>query len=220
VATLEAHMTELKAVNQMLRSISEQPVSQLGSGQIDSDNAEEVLEEVSRRIQSQGWHANARRGVVLPVNASFQFAVGTNVLKVDTVNPTSPRRTASPKPSAYYDVALRRSIDDTKWILYDVDNDTETWASGPATLTVDIIEFLPFQHLPVYLQAYIYKAAAHEFQKSTVASQILFQFTQEEVEYTMVYAVQCDSEMEDRNMIRNHAGVQEVAYRYNPLYGT
>ena len=45
MATLEAHMTELKAVNQMLRSISEQPVSQLGSGQIDSDNAEEVLEE-------------------------------------------------------------------------------------------------------------------------------------------------------------------------------
>ena len=73
MATLEAHMTELKAVNQMLRSISEQPVSQLGSGQIDSDNAEEVLEEVSRRIQSQGWHANARRGVVLPVNASFQL---------------------------------------------------------------------------------------------------------------------------------------------------
>ena len=49
-----AHMTKLQAVNQMLRSINEQAVSSLSSGQIDAERAEEVLNETSRRVQSEG----------------------------------------------------------------------------------------------------------------------------------------------------------------------
>ena len=220
MATLEAHMTKLQAVNQMLRSINEQPVSQLASGQVDAENAEDVLDEVSRRIQAQGWHANTRRGVTLSKNASNEFAVGTNVMRVDTVNPDSPRRAASPSPSAFYNVALRRDQADTKWLLYDVDNDSETWATGPSELTVDIVEYLAFSGLPVYLQTYIYKAAAHEFQKTAVSSQVLWQFTQEDVRDEMVNAVQADSEAEDRNVFRNHRPAWEVVYRFNPLYNT
>lgn len=214
-----AHMTELEAVNQMLRSINEQPVQSLASGQIDAEQAEAILTETSRTIQAEGWHANTRRSVSVTKNSDNQFAVGVNVLKVDTVNPDSPRRTGSPNPSSFYNAGLRRSQDDTKWLLYDVDNDSETWAD-PDTLTVDIVEFLPFEHLPVALQAYIYRSAGHAFQKSAVGSQVLFEFTREDVERAEARAVQTDMENEDRNMLRDSRASREIVYRYNPYYNT
>jgi len=57
MALLLAHMSKLDAVNQMLRSINEQAVSSLNSGQIDAERAAAVLDETSRRIQAQGWHS-------------------------------------------------------------------------------------------------------------------------------------------------------------------
>jgi hypothetical protein len=217
---LTAHMTTLEAVNQMLRSIGEQPVSSLSSGQIDAELAQDILDETSRRIQGQGWHANTRRGVEYTLNASNQFAVGVNVLSIDTVNSDSPRRSASPTPSAFYNVMMKRAADDSKFLLYDVDNDTETWASGPSTLVCDVVEFLVFDTLPPLLQVYIYKAAAHEFQKSAVSSEVLRGFSLEDVQEAQLNAIQEDAANEDRNMIRNHRPAWEVAYRYNPLYNT
>jgi hypothetical protein len=213
-------MTETEAVNQMLRSINEQPVQGLDSGQIDAEQAQAMLNEASRLIQAEGWHANTRRGVVLTLNASNEFALGVNVLSIDSVNPTSPRRAASPNPSAFYDVGMRRSTDDTQFLLYDVDNDTETWANGPTTMTVDIIEFLDFKDLPTALQGYIYKQAAHDFQKAAVASQVLFAFTQEDVDVANMRAVQEDMQNDDRNMLRDSRASREIVQRNNPLYGT
>lgn len=220
MAVLVGHMTELDAVNQMLRSIGETAVSQINSGQIDAAQAEGVLNEVSRRIQASGWHANTRRSVALSRNSDNQFVVGVNVLSIDSVNPDSPRRTGSPNPSSFYNVMLKRSSDDTKYLLYDVDNDTETWASGPTTMVVDIVEFLEFEHLPPLLQVYIYKEAAHEFQKSAVSSAVLWQFTQEDVDIAMAEAIQEDTKNEDRNIFRHSRAAREVVYRYNPIYNT
>jgi len=219
MAVLSAHMTTLQAVNQMLRSIGETPVSSLATGQPDSAQAEQVLEEVSRRIQAQGWHCNTRRSVSLGKNSSNQFAVGINVLSIDSVNPDSPRRTSTPNPSSYFNVGLRRAADDSKYLLYDVDNDTEVW-TDPETMTVDMIEYLPFETLTPMLQIYIYKSAAHEYQKSAVSSQTLYQFTLEDVQEAQINAIQEDTANEDRNIFRNSRAAREVTYRYNPIYNT
>lgn len=219
MAVKTAHMTELEAVNEMLRSINEQPVQSLSSGQLDAEQAQAKLNEVSRQIQSEGWHANTRRSVSLSKNASNQFVVGVNVLKIDTVNPDSPRRTGSPNPSSFYNVGLRRNAGDTTYLLYDIDNDSETW-STPDTLTVDIVEFLPFEDLPPSLQGYIHKMAAHEYQKSAVGSSVLFEFTKEDVEIAMIRAIQNDMENDDRNMLRDSRHSREIVYRYNPYYNT
>lgn len=218
-ASLIAHMTKLQAVNQMLRSINEQPVSQLSSGQIDAEQAESVLDEVSRRIQAEGWHANTRRNVELSKNADNHFAVGVNALSVDAVNPRGRRMTTTPAHTGFVNVMMKRSSDDTKWILYDVDNDSETW-TDLSTITVDIIEYLRFENLPPLLQSYVYKAAAHEFQKSQVASQVLWEFTSEDVEKAQIEAIQDDARNADENMLKDNRHAWEVVYRYNPTYGT
>lgn len=216
-ASNAAHMSKLKAVNQMLRSINEQAVSSLSSGQLDAERAQDVLDETSRRIQVEGWHANTRQNVTLTTNASNQFAVGVNALSVDSVNPRGVRPSAGNiANSRFYNVMLKRAADDSKFLLYDVDRDSETW-TDITTITVSIIEFLNFEHLPPALQVYIYKAAAHEFQKDSVASQVLYEFTLEDVQTAMATAIQDDAKNEDSNVLENRAA-WSVVQRYNPLY--
>ncbi len=217
---LQAHMTELEAVNQMLRSIGELPVQQLDGNQIDSSQAQQILLEESRRIQAIGWHCNTRRSATLTADANNYFIVAANVLSIDAVNPDSPRRIASPNYSSYYNVMLKRKADDTNYILYDVDNDTETWPNGPSTMTVDYVEFLEFVHLPPMLQLYIYKSAAHLFQKTAMQAQVLYGFTKEDAALALADALQEDTRNEGRNMFQNHRPSWEIVYRYNPLYGS
>jgi hypothetical protein len=85
---------------------------------------------------------------------------------------------------------------------------------------VEIIEFLPFENLPPSLQVYIYKAATHEYQKGSVGSKVLYEFTLEDVQIAMADAIQDDMRNQDSNMLQDNRAAREVAYRYNPTYGT
>jgi len=217
MAVLTAHMTELEAVNEMLRSIGETAVQGLASGQQDAAQAEEVLHQVSRRVQAQGWHCNTKRGVTITKNIENQFPLGVNVLKVDTVNPRGYRR-QSYRPSAHINVGMRRAADGNKFLLYDIDRNSETWATL-TELSVDIIEFLPYEDLTPLLQTYVHKAAGHQYQKTAVSSTVLWEFTREDVDEAQMNAIQEDAANEDFNVFRDTAA-REVVYRNNPLYGT
>lgn len=213
-----AHMSKLEAVNEMLFSIGENPVQSLASGLQDAELAETILNNESRRIQAKGWHCNTRRNVVLTKNVDNQFVVGIDALKVDTVNGRWSRSTNSPSPSGWVNVMLKRSADDTKWLLYDVDNSSETW-TDVTTVTVDIVDFLDFANLPSYLQNYILFAAAHRFQKGVVSSRVLAEFTKEDVNQAMIDAIQDDMENADDNILQHDPASHSIVYRYNPNYG-
>lgn len=213
----EAHMSKLEAVNDMLLSIGETPVQSLDGGQNDAAIAESVLDRSSRRIQLKGWHVNTLRSYELSKNASNQFVVGIDVLKIDTVNPDSGRANNTPSPNSYINASLRRSADDTKWLLFDVDNNSETW-TNETTLTVDMVQFLDFKNLPPSLQNYIAKDAGRRYQKGAMGSRVLHAFTQEDVAEAEIDALQEDMENEDRNVFRNDRTARQIVYRFNPTY--
>lgn len=212
-------MTKLEAVNDMLWSIGELPVQSLASGLGDAEIAEAMLDRVSREVQLKGWQVNTRKGLELTLNADSQFALPVDTLTVDTANPVSGRQTSTPRTSKFVNASMRRSQDDTKWLLYDNDNLSETWTS-PTTLTVDIVQFKPFAHLTPALQVYIWTSAAHRFQKGAMGSRVLHAYTEEDVVNAEMQAVQEDSANEDLNMISHNAHVRSVAYRYNPGFNT
>lgn len=217
-----ARMTKLEAVNMMLRSIGETNVAALGTGLLDSDQAEDALDEVSREVQAQGWNANTRWGVELSLDGNDQFLVGATWLKVDTTNYQGSSRTTTTRSlSEHVRVAVRESsISAGTYCLYDIDNDTDIWTnSGVTTLTVNIVEFLDFADLPYYLQIYIAKAAAHRFQKTSMLSSVLREFTFEEVLEAKALAQQSDLEEDDMNVFRDSPHAYNVAYRYNPWFG-
>lgn len=220
MATLAGHWTKLQAVNRILDSIGEKPVNSLSSGLPEAELAETFLEDASRRIQLRGWHVNTRPSIVLTIDASNYFNLPDNTLKVDTVNPRGSRKAFTPRPSSYVNAGMRRKADDTGWILYDLDEDSETWANtGFTTLTVDIVQHLEFANLTPALQQYIFTDAAMRFQRSIMGSQVLHSFTGEDLSKAEMDAVNEDMENEDLNIIHDNPLVNAIVYRYNPLYG-
>lgn len=220
MALLAGHLTKLQAVNDMLGTIGEDPVNSLSSGLPDAELAESILDRVSREIQLEGWHCNTREDVELSINVDDQFALPDNTLKVDTVNPRGPRKNRTPSPHSYINVSMRRSSDDTKWLLYDVDNDSETWTdAGLNELTVDIVQLLEFANLTPALQMYVWTAASRRFQQNVMGSQALDQFTAEDVASARTKAINEEYENSDDNVIRDNTHVYDIVYRYNPHFG-
>ena len=219
MAVLEGHLTKLQAVNDILWSIGELPVQSLASGLGDAEIAEAILDRVSREIQLKGWQVNTTYATTLTTNDANQFALPINVLRVDTANPVSGRQQSSPRHSRHINASMKRSQDNTKWIMYDNDNNTPTWTSE-TELTVDMVQLIEFANLTPSLQVYVWTAAAHRFQKGAMGSKVLHEYTIEDVVQAEMQAVQEDSMNEDLNMIADNPHVRSIAYRYNPGFNT
>ena len=79
-----AATTELEAINVMLGAIGEAPINSLtGTLPVDVRNAQSILNEVSKEVQSEGWSFNYEYDVVLTRDAGNSVALPTNVLRVD-----------------------------------------------------------------------------------------------------------------------------------------
>ena len=206
---LLAHLTEVDAVNEILASIGEDAISQLTDADdlADASLALRKLRNISREVQMQGWDCNTSREKTININASNQFAVSVNTLKVDTV-----------KEDSHVEVSMRRTDDDTTWVLYDHENNSLTW-SGRSTLKVDEVTYLPFDELTVALQHYIMYRAGHEFQKSSFASVRLFEFTQDGLNKALQEAEAEESENNDTNVLKMSRSVFDTVWRRNMLFG-
>ena len=213
-----ANMTKLEAVNDILLSIGEQPVNGLSSGLPDAALAEAVLDKISRQVQLEGWNSNTRRGIELTRDANNIIAVPINTLRIKTTNSKSHRKTNRPRLSGHINATVRRSADDTQFLLYDLDDDSQLWPNDD-TLTVDLVQMLQFEHLPTSLQIYIAYFAGRRFQAGTMASRILWEFTEIMVEESLVMALNDDEDQSRDNIKTESAHVHNVVFRRNPTWG-
>ncbi len=81
--------TQLEAVNVMLGNIGESPVnalSPLSSLPVSAQTAISVLDEVSRDVQSEGWHFNTVNKVTLSPNVNGEIFLTDDVLHIDTLD--------------------------------------------------------------------------------------------------------------------------------------
>lgn len=213
-----ANLTKLDAVNEILFSIGEKPVSSLTSGLPDAALAEAVLDRVSRQVQLEGWNSNTRRGIVLTRDDNNYIGLPVDTLKVKTVNSRSHRKTTRGPLSGHISATVRRQSDDTRYILYDLDNDTELWEND-SEVTVDIIQFLELANLPPSLQAYITAMASRKFQSGTMGSRIAFEITQGDVIEAFAMALNDDEDQSSDHIKRESPHVYNVSFRNNPIAG-
>ena len=81
--TTVTRTTELEAVNTILSTIGEAPISSLtGSLPVDASIAQNVLDEICREVQSMGWHWNSHYKVDLSRDSNNKIPVGTDWLRV------------------------------------------------------------------------------------------------------------------------------------------
>ena len=142
-------ITKLDAVNIILDSIGETPVSSLTSGLPDAEAAEAKLDETTLEVLSKGWHQNIEREIKLAPNSDKEIVIPRQYLRVDTVG-----------ESKETNIAVR--LQDGKRKLFDVKEYTFKF---DRQLYVDVVIELEFEALAFELQNYIAHRAARKFQE-------------------------------------------------------
>lgn len=191
--------SKLDAVNTMLGVIGEMPVNSLGSGTQRSANvvlAENVLDETSREIQSEGWHFNTEHKYKLSKDAStHRIILPLNTLRVDT------------EVGKYTDIDIvQRGTS-----LYDRKNHTHKFDKD---LEVSIIFLLSFIEMPEQFRSYVAIRAARKFAGRFLASSEIQGLTiRDEIE-AKARAIDSDNETGDLTIFDNYS-VYRVLDRTN-----
>lgn len=134
---------ELAAVNDILASIGEPPVSTLeGDPNADVANARRILNKINRQIQSKGWTFNIEEGVtLLPDVFSKMIPFSSDYLSV-----------MSPSGTTQY---VNRG-----GYVYDRVARTDSFEAG---LSVNIIRLKPYEEMPECFRHWIVTKASRQF---------------------------------------------------------
>ena len=158
-----AASTELDAVNQILSSVGQAPVTTLDLQNPEVFTAVNTLREQSKQVQLEGWSFNTERHYLLkPDTTTKKIAIPSNMLAIDS-NVAQHR--------AKYDLVLRNGF------VYDRQNHTDEFEED---LSADVLWYWDFQFLPPGIQQYITAKAARMCATKMVGDAQLNQLLQEQ----------------------------------------
>tara|TARA_B100001123_G_C15252889_1_gene1003462 strand:- start:461 stop:1102 length:642 start_codon:yes stop_codon:yes gene_type:complete len=180
--------TKLEAVNTMLTSIGEQPIQNLNdlAGLSDASIAEQILDNVSRAVQSRGWVFNTDIGIKKEPNQYKEIVLDPSELRVDTQS------------------LLREG--DKDYVergrkLYDRFNNTFKFTSA---VKLNIIKLLTFDDLPEPARRYIAIRSARIFHDRVVGAGELHRFYQEDEFGAYQALLEYEGDVADYNIFDNY----------------
>ena len=162
--TITTRTTELEAVNTILSTIGEAPLSTLtGSLPVDGTTAKNILNEISREVQSAGWHFNTQYKVDLTRDTDNKVPIGTDVVRVELSNKYD---------KSSYDVVQRGSY------LFNLAKNSNIFDQDFTENT--LIYLLQFEDLPEQARRYITIRSARVFHDRTLGANTLHKFSSED----------------------------------------
>ena len=182
--------TKLEAINIMLGVIGEAPVNTISATgtaiPVSVVTALNILDEVNRELQSEGWHFNTEHDYPLARDTANKINLPANTLKVDTA------------VDRYTDIDIvQRGL-----TLYDRKNHTYVFN---ADLEVSITLELDFELLPQQFRTYTITRASRKFANRYLGSQEIEGFTLRDEVIAKAAAVDSDSENADRTIFDNYS---------------
>lgn len=177
-------MTELEAVNLMLSVIGEAPVNQIeGAATADVIQATSILNEVSRQVQSMGWHFNTEKNYPLVPDIDGHIALAANMVRVDADN----------EPEV--DVVQRGTR------LYNRKKHTFKFER---TLKAEVVFLLDFTELPQVARQYIVIRAARIFQDRMVGADSIHAYTAEDEQKALSDLKEAEGDTGDHNIFNSY----------------
>ena len=191
--------TELSAVNSILGSIGQSPVTTLGTVTTDATNTGQeivntfanpqiamihgLLMEVTKDVQNEGWHFNKEDHVLISPDANGHYIIPTNYLRYDVHEGLSDRTK---------DVVRK----DGK--LYDNVNHTFVFSGDHY---FDITYLLAFNDVPPAIQRYIIARASMRAATQLVSNADLVKLLQVEEEQARANAMEFETQQGDHNFM-------------------
>ena len=188
--------SELDAVNIMLGTIGESPISSLdaSTGVADAVIARQILSEVSIQVQEEGWHFNTEVNFVLTPSADTgEIFVPGNVVEIDSFG-----------EDKFLDVTIRGNR------LYDRTNHTFIFTKSIKT---EMVLLLEFNELPQSARHYITVRAARVFQQRVIGSDKLGTFTERDEVRALVAFKRSEAKTSDHNILTGNYGVMNLIDR-------
>ncbi len=185
--------TELDAVNQILSTVGQAPVTTLDLQNPEVAIVLNTLREVNRQVQVEGWTFNVERELELkPDTTTNKIDYPSNMLQID----------ANTKKHRDIDVVKRNNK------VYDRLNHTYTFTDS---LYADVVWYFDYTDVPAAIQAYIAARAARLCATKMVGDAQLNQLLQEQEMQTRAAAIEYDTNQGDYSMF----GFQDGANYYN-----
>ena len=175
---------ELPAVNQILASVGQAPVTTLDQTNPDVAIAYDTLLQVSREVQAEGWSFNIETEYEDQTNSDKEYVITNDMLQVDL---SSSDNTYSTKN------VVRRNGK-----LYDKYNHThEITDTGSEEIKLDVVWKYDWVDLPVPIQDYIVSRAAAIVSSRIVGDGQQYQILQQKEIQTRAIALEYECNQGD-----------------------
>jgi hypothetical protein len=179
-------MTELQAVNRILRAINQSPVAATGSGvNVLVDAAEDTLDEVKQEVQGEGWWYNTEHDVEVDEAAGVITLTGLTypVLAADATDQSK-------------NYVKRGST------LYDLDEHTNAFDTG-TTVKLSIIWDMDWGDMPELVSQYIAARAASRVAETFDRDRVLLKSLQGREEQLRRAMLSEDERQADANFLQD-----------------
>ena len=199
---------ELPAVNDILASIGQAPVTSLDQTNPDVAIAYDTLLNASREVQAEGWAFNTEEYYELPIDATTgEVDIPTNVLQVDL----------HAEFDDQYDSIRRTKAGETQPKLYEKINHTYDWKTLTSwtSIRVDIVWLFDWIDLPRPIQDYITARAAAIVSSRIVGDAQQYQILQQKEMYNRAQAMEYECNQGDYTIFGHQRG-KKVYDSYKP----
>ena len=191
---------ELPAVNQILQSCGQAPVTTLDQTNPDVAIAYQTLLEVSREVQAEGWSFNKELNYPVVPDNNDEILIPNNMLQIDlSDNPNN----------MGYDVIRRNGK------LYDKISHSYTWATN-GSVDCDVLWLFDWVDLPRPIQDFITARAASIVSSRIVGDTNQYQILQQKEAFARAMALEYECNQGDYTYFGH--GAETNNYRsYKPF---
>ena len=188
---------ELPAVNQILQSCGQAPVTTLDQTNPDVAIAYQTLLEVSREVQAEGWSFNTEFHYEMTPETNNKISIPNNVLQIDLSHNAA---------NMDKDVIRRNGV------LYDKANHTDTFTDK---VECDIVWLFDWVDIPTPIADFIIARAATVVSSRIVGDGNQYQILQQKESFTRAMAMEYECNQGDYTYF-GHSGNTNTYNSYKP----
>jgi len=178
--------TELSAVNSILGSIGQSPVTAITGTALNNPEISfivNLLHEVNKDVQNEGWHFNTEYHKPAPRDSSNNIPIGNDILRYDISDGQAVRsKDVVRRGGKLYDLVNHTFIFDTEVLL-------------------DITSLVQFDDLPPVFQRYVISRAASRAAVQLVSNADLVKLLQTQEAYARASVLEYETQQGDHSFM-------------------
>lgn len=192
------HSTKIEAVNSMLSAVGEAPITNLDEDLAEAQMAVNMLDVVSREVQSRGWSWNTDRKRKMNISSNGQILIPVNAMKIEAVDGNSGR----PDPRKRYVIRDRK--------LYDILKRTNKFDDAQH---LDLVIALDWADLTETGRRYITLDATSRYMVDVLGADADLQQIQQQAQQAWIRLHQEEDQISDNNIINDQPLTSMISNR-------